>query len=1057
MILSKSQLVNNINTEISDQSTGQISPYDIRHNMLDVIDSVHNLLLNHNINGLNLGTNSERSSRLGDESLKNSSLPAAINSDNTAVGFHSLRGNYQGTKNTAIGSYALSCNVYGSDNIAIGYQSLSANTVGHGNLAIGQYALYNSKGGQNNVAIGRGAGYFIDKSANNKLFIASHSVDSDYICANPEGVGLIPLVYGDFQSRQFGINVKNFHNNSALQVSGNISPSITNTFDIGLAGYRWKFLNLSSGIFFGNDFYLGRGFGLDGLAISGNLIPTNNNTYSFGSNTNVWQSGFFEDIVVLGNANINHLISVTQETVSNKNLYIAVDEQGNGYIDDEGIVNGGFGIKSTSDEYIISFYPESSGLSCFNGTKNKSTWRSNIGFEVPSGSYIRTNSLVSYEPNDNCYGLFFDSGVSYISRKNVLSVNPASEDGHIAGIGNVNFVSNSGEVENYSVSISSLESGVSVSQRFLTGTKQREKDATNENADKLKGFEIKYIDDSLSEVQGFLSDRLIIESYNNTSKPVNGLVIMKDSEDGAVCGITNISSITEDVLPATILNIRSDKEAIIRLTSETTAHEKSALQLLGNDNCEISGVEFSYLNNSGISDISMLKDGNSTIFIRLNQPSGSIGILSSGITNEAITIGHSGISKLPVISLKDSTGINQLQNNFIPSSGYGKIYNLYNNKSFAKQYNDLKFLDPSGNLFDLVVNKYDNIDARAIYVDASGNTFGGYLSPSGRLLNNIAASGNTSYGDKALYSILSGSGNIAIGYSSLSGIKYGNDNIVIGLNSFNTMSSGNKNIVIGNRSFLRPNDGSTSGNIIIGHDGIGNAVSGSYNFLLGSNEKTILLHGTLGPNNNNKKLVLPSGGKIYLNNHDDSESLGLQNNVIEVIDSGGNDYPENSLLFKFTGNESVNLLKLDHSSEPLTNNALYQSNNRPYAELNGDLKIRGAINFSDNTAIDSFGFLTRIDTLESGINITNSGVQALFIEGYAINNILPPTNPSSPTTGQIVTKNASWQDFETQTIVNRDTTCLINAGDYVVAIKINNQYRPIWINAVDSLGSCCIN
>ena len=48
MILSKSQLVNNINTEISDQSTGQISPYDIRHNMLDVIDSVHNLLLNHN-------------------------------------------------------------------------------------------------------------------------------------------------------------------------------------------------------------------------------------------------------------------------------------------------------------------------------------------------------------------------------------------------------------------------------------------------------------------------------------------------------------------------------------------------------------------------------------------------------------------------------------------------------------------------------------------------------------------------------------------------------------------------------------------------------------------------------------------------------------------------------------------------------------------------------------------------------------------------------------------------------------------------------------------------
>ena len=1047
MILSKSQIINNIVNEISDIANRQISPENIRHNLIDIIDSTANFILTSNISTINLSTSINRDSRLGLETLYNITLPGSQSSDNTAIGFNALKSNYRGFKNTAVGSYALSCNSYGSGNIAIGYKSLDGNTVGHTNIGIGMYTLHNNKGGQNNIAIGRGAGYYIGKTVNNKLFIANHAIDENYICNNPNGIGLTPLIHGDFETKQLGINVNSFHNDSALQVSGSISPSITNIFDIGLSGYRWRFANLSSGIFFGNDIYLGRGFGLNGIAISGNLIPTSNNEFILGSSSRVWQSGFFEDIVVLGSANINHLISVTQETVSSKNLYIAINEEGNGYIDDEELVNGGFGIKSISDEYTISFYPESSGLSCFTGTKNKSTWRSNIGFEVPSGSYIRTNSLVSYEPfNDNCYGLFFDSGVSYISRKNVLSVNPASEDGHIAGIGNVNFVSNSGEVENYSVSISSLESGVSVSQRFLTGTKQREKDATNENADKLQGFEIKYIDDSLSEVQGFLSDRLIIESYNNTSKPVNGLVIMKDSEDGAVCGITNISSITEDVLPATILNIRSDKEAIIRLTSETSAYEKSALQLLGNDNCEISGVEFSYLNNSGISDLSMLKDGNSTIFIRLNQPSGSIGILSSGITNEAITIGHSGISGLPVISLKDSTNINQLQNSFIASSGYGKIYNLYNDKSFAKQYNDLKFLDPSGNLFDLVVNKYDNIDARAIYVDGSGNTFGGYLSPSGRLLNNIAASGNTSYGDKALYSILSGSGNIAIGYSSLSGIKYGNDNIVIGLNSFNTMSSGNKNIVIGNRSFLRPNDGSTSGNIIIGHDGIGNAVSGSYNFLLGSNEKTILFHGTLGPNNNNKKLVLPSGGKIYLNNHNDSESLGLQNNVIEVIDSGGSDYPENSLSFKFTGNESVNLLKLDHSAEPLDNIAVYNSTDRPYAELNGDLKLRGAISFSDNTSLASASFLNRIDALES-----------LIIEGYAVDNIPPPANINVSTSGQILKKNASWQNNGTETIVNRDVTCVINSGDYIIAVKINNQYRPIWISAIDTVGSCCIN
>ena len=43
MILTKLKLVENIVSEISDNSTGQISPYDVRHNLLDIVDSVHNL------------------------------------------------------------------------------------------------------------------------------------------------------------------------------------------------------------------------------------------------------------------------------------------------------------------------------------------------------------------------------------------------------------------------------------------------------------------------------------------------------------------------------------------------------------------------------------------------------------------------------------------------------------------------------------------------------------------------------------------------------------------------------------------------------------------------------------------------------------------------------------------------------------------------------------------------------------------------------------------------------------------------------------------------------
>ncbi len=65
MILSKSQLVNNINSEISDQSYGQISPYDIRHNLLDIIDSVHNLTSSQDLISLNLATFPNGNTKVG--------------------------------------------------------------------------------------------------------------------------------------------------------------------------------------------------------------------------------------------------------------------------------------------------------------------------------------------------------------------------------------------------------------------------------------------------------------------------------------------------------------------------------------------------------------------------------------------------------------------------------------------------------------------------------------------------------------------------------------------------------------------------------------------------------------------------------------------------------------------------------------------------------------------------------------------------------------------------------------------------------------------------------
>ena len=211
MIISKQQLVSNILTELSDNSTGSISPYDIRHNLIDIVDSVHLLLVDKDLSTNNFASLDTRVTKAGKETLKNYFVTNSINEDNSAFGYSALRNNFQGVKNTAIGSSALSCNVYGSDNIAVGYKAVEANTTGYGNIGVGNYTLETNKFGHYNVAIGNAAGYYIGRNESYKLYIAAHPVDNTYICDNPLGSGLTPLVHGDLSGLKFGIAVNYLH------------------------------------------------------------------------------------------------------------------------------------------------------------------------------------------------------------------------------------------------------------------------------------------------------------------------------------------------------------------------------------------------------------------------------------------------------------------------------------------------------------------------------------------------------------------------------------------------------------------------------------------------------------------------------------------------------------------------------------------------------------------------------------------------------------------------------------------------------------------------------
>jgi hypothetical protein len=1063
MILSKNQLVDNISNELSDNSTGKISPYDIRHNLLDIIDSVHLLTIDKELNGLNVGTPDTRSTRLGQHTLEKINLEGYSSVDNSAFGYSALKSNHQGSRNTAIGSLSLSCNIYGEDNVGAGFSSLGGNTTGFGNVGIGNYSLQSNKIGHFNVAIGHGAGYYVDRNTNKKLIIASHAINEEYICSNPVGSGLNPLIYGDFDNLSLGIGVRSLHGDGALQVSGNITPSHASAFNLGTSSYRFLSAFLTNYVSFASGTSIGYDYEKNGIYANTSLYPSTTLSHSLGSSDRKWLGGHFENIYVSGNAFINQLSSIYTSVYNNKTLFLASLSGAStvsGYLSDELLDNAGFIVKASGTSYLrdYEFVFKPSGynsIACLekDNAYSRSHWKSNISLDIASGCHVKTQRVVSsgklsLVTDPDCYGIYLNSNYFYLSRSNVLEIPAHSSSGLLAGISNVNFLANSGSSSDYGVTYAALESGVNVSQKFLTGSKVRVKDISNSNKDKLRGFELKYFDDSSINYVGPLSDRFVVSSYDNTSYPVNNFIVMKNASDGGVVGINNFTSGGELLLPKTTLNVRSSSNAIVRVTAENGGNVQSSIQLLGGQNCLRDGLELTYSHTSGIADLNIYESSGKTIFLRFNENK-KIGLLSSGITNSMLTIGTSGL--INDISLRETL--------VAPTATeyYPKIFASRVNKLYANQINNLSYLDSSGNTHDLVVNKLDQLDGRALYTDDYNNTFGGYKSiESRKLISSLSLkpSGNTALGAYALRNLnASGNYNTVIGSYTGSGINTGKFNTIIGAHSANNLSSGNRNIIIG--SFVCNNAFTGNfNNIIIGNSGFADGFSGSYKFLVGDASNT-LLEGTLGPTISNKKLTMPSGGKLYLDSFNGSGSLYLRDTVIETIDRNGNKYPHNSLIFRFSGNDYNDLLLLNSSGTPYSGVAIYASGTGPYAVLNGDLRIRKNINFSDLTSLNSASFLDDITAINNSGITTRNIVNSFTVEGYAQNTIEPPSNPMVPTTGLLISKDGLWGDSQSVTLFNRDQYLKINKNDYVVAIKINNQYRPIWVSSESTVCECC--
>jgi hypothetical protein len=430
MIVNKPSLVTKINEQLADNSTQEISPRDIRDNLLDIIDSVHLFTADQNLEAQNFATPSTRTTRAGEDALGSLKLAGYSSVDNSAFGFSALKGNYDGTRNTAIGTYSMSCNLYGSTNVAIGYNSLAGNVFGSNNVSLGSYTLQSNKRGNNNIAIGHGAGYYIGEDDNYKLFVASHDINNDDLCTITPGSGPNPLIYGDLQGNRLGVNTTLLHSFGTLQVNGVLSPTSGNMHDLGFYSptydYRWRNAHLSNSInekIYFNDSSAAR--------VKGDIVPDVTNIYKIGdSGRGLLWDGYFNDLTVSGVANITNLnwTTISECIYDCRTLYLASSgmcSSGNhpcGYLSDTQIEGGGIVLQASGTDYKRDYHwtylaPDYSqlcvapDLSGDDSAMAHASWYSNISVKIESGRHVKTDRVVgrdflSLANTNDCFGVF---------------------------------------------------------------------------------------------------------------------------------------------------------------------------------------------------------------------------------------------------------------------------------------------------------------------------------------------------------------------------------------------------------------------------------------------------------------------------------------------------------------------------------------------------------------------------------------------------------------------------------------------------------------------------
>jgi len=263
----------------------------------------------------------------------------------------------------------------------------------------------------------------------------------------------------------------------------------------------------------------------------------------------------------------------------------------------------------------------------------------------------------------------------------------------------------------------------------------------------------------------------------------------------------------------------------------------------------------------------------------------------------------------------------------------------------------------------------DQVNMGDDYTDLKGNDFG-VAAGGQRDLYGLpnGAENNTGYGFGAGESLNTGSNNTFLGGSAGNQLQAGNCNVFLGKEAGKSVTNGDENTLIGCKADV---NGNSNRNIYLGAGLTDSSTTNNDVLKIGVINSSLqmnipLMSGSLA-NNPDSPMQVFINGKFATVNSNQTDSIGFaheQNafgsdkvaSIVQKVDNSAS-YPDGGVQFKFLGNNGVNstLFTLRHHVAPLDRTASYNvpSTERPFAQLDGDLHIMGAVRFHDGTSIES--------------------------------------------------------------------------------------------------------